>query len=228
MRGLGIGILLTTLIFIISDNKDKMTDKEIIARATDLGMVMRDKQNTKDVLDDGASDQNLTGTPEPSMTEAPTASPTPSGEAETTDAPEPATDTSGPAADASESADDAEPGKTQNPDVTTDTASTQSSGQGQTSDAAGQPGNSGTDKRDNADGQNNASVDEQMGIVVPIIKGMSSGKVAKLLQDLGLVDDADKFNDYIVKAGKADVIWHGTYTIPKDASYEEIMDIISE
>lgn len=69
---------------------------------------------------------------------------------------------------------------------------------------------------------------EDLGEISFTIKsGMSSGKVAKLLYQLGLVDDADKFNEYIVDAGKANVIQVGTYSVLPGASYEDILNKIA-
>lgn len=44
LRGLGIGIIITTLVLMIaySGHKTELTDEEIIARAEDLGMVMKE------------------------------------------------------------------------------------------------------------------------------------------------------------------------------------------
>ena len=45
MRGLGIGIVLTTLILTINNPKEKLTDAEVKARAESLGMVMKEEDN---------------------------------------------------------------------------------------------------------------------------------------------------------------------------------------
>lgn len=77
MRGLGIGIVLTTLIFTIGGPKEKLSDNEIIKRAEALGMVKEDKSNSS--LDKAMDDMNLTVTPSVTpaakSTEAPTAKP---------------------------------------------------------------------------------------------------------------------------------------------------------
>lgn len=54
LRGLGIGIIITTLILMVtlSGGKEKLSDDEIIQRAEALGMVMADTEETKN------SDQN--------------------------------------------------------------------------------------------------------------------------------------------------------------------------
>lgn len=50
LRGLGIGILITTIIFMIFIRMDKnhlITDKEIMARAEKLGMIMQEEDDSK-------------------------------------------------------------------------------------------------------------------------------------------------------------------------------------
>ena len=48
LRGLGIGIIVTAIILIIARNTgNKMSDKEIIKRAEELGMVMKETESDK-------------------------------------------------------------------------------------------------------------------------------------------------------------------------------------
>lgn len=88
MRGLGIGIVLTTLILTIANPKERLTDTEIKKRAMDLGMV--EKKDEKEEALSGLLDKNKptikpsvapTEAPEPTaLTEQPTLTPTPSPE----------------------------------------------------------------------------------------------------------------------------------------------------
>lgn len=79
MRGLGIGILLTTIIFVLSGYNKGLTDEEIKERAVDLGMVSEDQNDSSDegsldkALGDILTEKNPT--PEPSL--EPTSEPTP-------------------------------------------------------------------------------------------------------------------------------------------------------
>lgn len=70
---------------------------------------------------------------------------------------------------------------------------------------------------------NNGSAD----VSFTIIKGMSSDEAADVLAKAGLVGDAKEFNRYIIDAGKASVILPGNYTLPANATYEEIMKAIT-
>jgi len=95
MRGLGIGIILTTLVLAISGNKEKLTNEEIISRAMKLGMVMEEdqKDSLEEVLEN--SNPNLTATPWPtvlpelSITPEPTKTPDPTETPEPTETPKP-------------------------------------------------------------------------------------------------------------------------------------------
>ena len=72
--------------------------------------------------------------------------------------------------------------------------------------------------------------DEAVGkeITFTIKRGMSSGKVAKLLKEKGLITDDKEFNEYITEAGKEGDIRIGTYTLTEGASYDEIVDNITQ
>ena len=75
MRGLGLGIVLTTLIITISNPKQKLTDDQIKNRAEKLGMVMKDEKSSN--LDKALKDMDLSTTPKPSDSVKPTKIPTP-------------------------------------------------------------------------------------------------------------------------------------------------------
>ena len=74
MRGLGIGLCLAAIILSfgrVNDKKENMTDKEIMQRAQELGMIMPDDQ-----LHNVLNGLNATGSPSPTKSVAPTTSPT--------------------------------------------------------------------------------------------------------------------------------------------------------
>ena len=176
MRGLGIGIILTTLILTIANPKEKLSDTEVIKRAKALGMVdakeLEDKSLSK-VLENSK------------LTLAPSVTPTIALTPEPTITPEP----------------------TQVPTPKPTLAPTQ---------AVEIPAN------EDRDGVNTGEL-----ITFSVVPGMSSGKVAAMLVEKGLIKDADDFNQYIVKVGKASVIRVGDYTLPKGASYEDIITKIT-
>ncbi len=102
MRGLGIGIILTTLIIAIANPKKEISDQEVKKRAEALGMVMKEEsnKNLEDILASVGPTKpatvtttpaptpvltpeptpTVTPTPEPTPTVAPTPKPTPTPE----------------------------------------------------------------------------------------------------------------------------------------------------
>ncbi len=187
MRGLGIGILLTTLIFALSDTEEKLTDKEIMVRARALGMVTVEESNQQleQVLEDikpTGLEEQPSGTPAAEPTAEPTKVP-----AEPTAAP-----TIAPTPEPT-------PEPTKVPDQTVEETPT------------------------------NQTEDQENGAEInfTIKSGMSSGQVAALLVEIGLVDSEEEFNKYIVKVGKASVIRVGDYSLPKGASYWDIVTEIT-
>lgn len=191
MRGLGIGIILTTLIFVLANPKEKLSEAEIKNEAAKLGMVMAEEQNDKleDVLDKIKPSISPTDTPsvEPTITPAtdltqlPTILPTPT------------------------LAPTKKPTPTITPTVTEKPIPTKTSNPTEEENTQG----NGSD------------------INFTIKSGMSSVQVAKILEEMGLIDDADKFNDYIVKKGKASIIRVGTYSIQDGATYDQIITVIT-
>ncbi len=171
MRGLGVGILLTTLVLAIANPKEELTDQEVIKRAEALGMELKsDKDNVLgEMLENSKLSEAPTQMPEkpsPEPTQEPSPSPEPTKEPEPTAAPE----------DPKE------------------------------------------EKSQERDGVNTGEL-----IAFTVEKGMSSGEVAALLEKVGLIQDSDDFNKYIMKKGKASVIGIGTYTLPIGVTYDEII-----
>lgn len=64
-------------------------------------------------------------------------------------------------------------------------------------------------------------------VTFTIKRGMTSYQVAELLYEKGLIDNVKDFDKYIISKGKASVIRIGTYTLPKNSSYQEILNTIT-
>lgn len=209
MRGLGIGIVLTTLILSIGNTKEKLSDEAIIKRASALGMVMKDDSDSelKEVIEGikpTGTNNDTTQKPNPEPTKDPSASSDPATESSESPTPGVSEDlTEEPSITPTE---EAAVTPTEEPTPTPSAESTP------------EPTPTTEPETDGAEGGN---------ITFTIVKGMSSGKVAAMLLEKGLIDDQEAFNDYIVEAGKADVIRIGTYTLPKSSSYAEIVRAIT-
>jgi rhodanese-related sulfurtransferase len=61
-----------------------------------------------------------------------------------------------------------------------------------------------------------------------IERGMSSYEVAKMLHEIGLVEDLVGFDKYLMEEGKSKIIRVGAYSIKNGASFDEIAEIITE
>ncbi len=168
MRGLGIGICLTTLI--LSFGKDQISNEEIVQRAEKLGM--KKTEETEDKLHNVLDEFDATKTPSPSIVLSPSAVPSPTLALSPTMAPSPTI--------------------MQSPT----------------------PEPTATSKPTKAPGKK---------IAFSIKGGMSSDSVASVLQEAGVIKNAKKFNEYIIKKGKASVIRVGNYSISEGASYDDII-----
>lgn len=57
--------------------------------------------------------------------------------------------------------------------------------------------------------------------------GLLSSSVAREMQEAGIIDDADAFDDYVEKNGYGRLVRSGKYDIPDGADYETIAKIIT-
>lgn len=202
MRGLGIGIILTTLILTIGNNT--ISDEEVIRRANALGMSFKDEEEdklNKMLGNNDAEEQGVTPVvtvtiapsptnaeqPASELTPEPTPTLAPASEKKPTDAPEPTSA--------------AKPTKEQKPTETVKPTTAPKA------DIVTKP----------VSGSK---------ISFTIERGMGSGEVAKVLMEAGVIKDAADFNRYIMKQGQAGNIKIGVFKIKKNASYDEIMKMI--
>lgn len=193
MRGLGIGIILTTLILLIANPKDNLSDAKIMERAKELGMMSAkdlENESLSHLLESGKVTMSPSTTPSNLPTQDPTKTPETTKEPDPTKTPEPTKEP--------EPTKSPEPTKTPTPAIE-------------------------APENDNRDGVNTGEL-----ITFSVVPGMSSGKVAALLVEKGLINDADDFNQYIVREGKASVIRIGEYTLPMGASYGDIVAMITK
>ncbi|MBS5932849.1 MAG: hypothetical protein KIC94_08210 [Clostridiales bacterium] len=62
---------------------------------------------------------------------------------------------------------------------------------------------------------------------IKITSGMTATSVGKLLNEKGVIEDADEFRTYMSEQGYSSKILVGEYLIPLDATYKKIADIIT-
>jgi hypothetical protein len=274
MRGLGMGIVLTTLILTIGKSKETLSDEEIMKRAAELGMVLDEEEDRFDELLTNISPTNSTKAPEVSVTSEPSVSVSPTSDPTITPASsvsEEALETIASTTDEEGTASvtptvEEEPSATKTPavkeedtasktptvkkeetatktptvkeeDIASKTPTVKEETASETPDveeeeaAAISPtpkeeGSVEKEAKPSADAKEEKAerqASDQL-ITFTVKKGMSSDRVAAILEEKGLVKDADDFNRYIIKVGKSKIIRVGTFSLPKNASYEDIVN----
>lgn len=214
MRGLGIGILLTTTILTISfhtSSKTQMTDEEIMRRAEELGMKSADEDKYN-------LDELLTPTIEPSK----------SADGETVET-----------ADEINTEESIESNENQTKEDTTEQSTEETTEQSvkntvepveeqsgeETTGQVEEPKDTMTDNTLEEEKNENTETEEKT-VVIEIKKGMTSEEVATLLKNYGVIDDNKLFNQHLIENGYEGIIDYGTFEFPKNASYDQITDII--
>ncbi len=238
LRGLGIGIIVTAILMGVFLSADKgMTDEEVIARAKKLGMteagaaVLSDTDtaeadaNDPDNQDGEASQQN---TPEEDLSdiekilaEADAAGNDSQSGGETESGLPNSTvgnGTTGNSAAGDRVPDDEESGE--------DEPDTEAMG------AAGpkeEPGgaDSENESEEAAPEEDNSAITSAQIRTISIVSGDGSYSVAKKLADAGIVLSAETFDTFLCQNGYDKKIRTGTFSIPADASDEQIARIVT-
>ncbi|MBE5949133.1 MAG: endolytic transglycosylase MltG [Lachnospiraceae bacterium] len=216
LKGLGTGILFTSIILSISfavydRQNDKKTEDEIIAAALEAGMVWPEESSSdEDTTPDentpeGTTPEETTTTPIESTPEATTP------EATTPEATTPEETTTTPI--------ETTPEKTTT--VPEQTTSEQTTPEESTTK---EPETTLKKDLDACILYKDASK-----VKIQILKGMNSYDVAKILEKAGILKgfaDREAFNDYLVASGYSGLILVGIFEIPVGATYNEIISIV--
>lgn len=232
MRGLGIGIIVTALLMgVASDNKIPLSDAEIKMRALELGMVESDSLKLSDIPKvavgpsvegmpltpgaDGTSAEGSGGAAEPgeqsgSMDAA-------GGESDAGNGNGAADGESG-AGNGSGAADEEEA-----PGDESVAAGSESNGGSEGGTASSENDVDGSGGRDSG----NRGDDSDDSVAVVIESGSTSYSVCQLLEQLGLVEDASVFDEYLCGMGYSRSVREGTFHIAPGTSQEEIAEIIT-
>ena len=236
LRGIGLGIIFAVLIMIIAihNHKDSfLSDKEIIEKAKELGMVMSDNNS-----------ENISGTElkfgsESSTTEiykvdtetakAPSESASSQKNDKTISKDSESEDAQSDGASTNKNLTDKTTEDKNSTDKAADKASEDKNSTDKTTDKASEDKNS-TEKTsekssENKDAKNNNSQTNDY-VIIKVKQGDVCRTISEALQNLGLVDDAEDFRKYMGKKGYADRIHAGEYKIPRNSTYEEIAQIL--
>ncbi len=191
LRGLGVGILVSTIILMIASaiHKPELSDGEIISRARELGMVMHTETSASEGIPKAERD---TETEENTQNEKET-------------------------------------------EKQKDTEKENGTEEQKDTEKEEKPRDTEKDKKDKTGKTDQPKETEkpkepQSGKTVKeftVHRGESSNTVAEHLQEAGLVDDAVKFNEFLVNEKYDSRILPGTVQIPEGASYKEVAEFIT-
>lgn len=204
LRGLGIGILITTVILSLAGiGRKNMTDEEVVKRAKELGMV-------ESTLLSDLPDQ--TKAEEVRPTEPETLEPETSLQPET-----------------SEQENSAEPEAGSEPETSEPEVSPEPEETASTPETPAAPGETPVSPEETPVSPENGNPDTPAGKTVTLVigRGESSTTVSKNLKKAGIVEDAAAFDRFLCNNGYDKKIITGTYEIPYGASEEEIAKIIT-
>ena len=71
------------------------------------------------------------------------------------------------------------------------------------------------------------ALDESVTCELTVTGRTTSIDVARKLQQSGVIEDADDFNDYLCENGYAEIIQNGKFTVIKGMTYEQIARLIT-
>ena len=213
LRGLGLGILITALVFSIAGPKE-LSDEDIIKRAEELGYVKDEDSSLgiKDLLNKetpaptgplytveipGAENPLVpTPTKEPAPTETVEPTPTEVPEVSVTSTPEP----------------------TVTPTVTPTPVPTNTPIPTPTATPVPSP---------TVQPQPTNSPSEVITAVIVVERGNTATVVCNKIQQAGIVSNANKLRDYLVAQNLTDYINIGTYTMSSDMTFAEIAKLLT-
>lgn len=209
MRGLGIGMVVTAILMgATASHGIPLTDAEIKARASELGMVDSNSLKLSDVGGAVSSKADEASGGETDGSEGNDAKPENSGSEDT----EPGETESG----------NEEPGETEPENEEPGVPESENEEPGET-----EPRNEEPREPELGDDEPGEPVSGDSSVTIVIDPGMGSYEISKIFAEAGLVDDADSFDSYLCSNLYSRKIVDGTYEIPIGTSQEEIAKIIT-
>lgn len=206
LRGLGAGIVLSAVVMGVTSSKSDLTDAEIRKKAVDLGMIEK-----PDALESMLKETKTPETSEPvadADTENASDTKQPVETKAVSQSTEPPEATARPAGKSGNTGNNAKPAATRKPAATSVPKAT--SKPIVTSKPVTQPKKT-----------------QREILRVSIEAGMWSEEISQRFKELGLVDNAKKFDDFLCDNNYASDIHVGEYNIPKGSTYEQIAKIIT-
>ena len=221
LRGLGIGIAVTTIILAISHNANRrMSDSEVIERARELGMTYTTPAQESS-SDNGASQEDTQESD--SMTEESTKE-----SDETSSDEESSDDISSGEPSSSENASETETSTEEEASSVQETSSVRETTSAQPVTETTTPQETTTQETTTQETQTETEnvTEPEAGTVVTytltIASGMSSNTVCEMLKRAGIIENPADFDNFLVGNGYADRIRVGSFEVNSGMSYEEL------
>lgn len=220
LRGLGIGIVVTTIILAISHNAGRrMSDSEVIERAKELGMAYTtaaQENSTESAADTTEPETDTTepvttGQESPTDTEAGSTAETESSETSTT---------------VQETTTGIRETTTQQETTTQETTTQETTATRATQESTTETTHEASATEAETTQAENESTETEASTVITytltIASGMSSNTVCDILKKNGIIADSGDFDRFLVSNGYADRIRVGSFEVNSGMSYDEL------
>ena len=205
LRGLGIGILLTVIILSITNagKSNPLTDQEIIQRAEQLGMIMKDdkeekkKESSKNKEDAEKSETEKIEDDSENMESSKNEEDSEKSEAEKVE--------------------EVQDSESEREDPNTDSVAGESDNQSQEEQ---------TSNEEEATGTEFSQTYEGPFLEVEITPGLDAYQISAKLEEAGVIDNATSFRNFLWNKDADIIINSGDYQIPKGITYEDLARMI--
>ena len=212
LRGVGIGILVTTIILTVTHSSERrMSDSEVIDRAIELGMSFSASHSGQQSSTEEASSEESSAGQETSGDDV-TDDLQHDGETETE------MRSQSPSETVSESTSDGEASTGKVSETVT----------GMTTQAITETTETTTELTTGNDNAGSAAgvMNNEVTCTINITKGMSSRTVCDMLKQNGIIEDAADFDRYLIKTGYDDKIRVGEVEVNSGMTYEELTALL--
>lgn len=219
LRGLGIGIVVTTIILAISHNAGRrMSDSEVIGRAKELGMAYTTAAQENSTESAAETTETETDTTEPVTTGQESTTDTEAGstaETESSEASATAQETTGVRETTTQQ-------ETTTQETTIQETTTTRAAQESTAETTHEAS---TTETETTQAENESTETEASTVItytLTIASGMSSNTVCDILKKNGIIADSGDFDRFLVSSGYADRIRVGSFEVNSGMSYDEL------
>ncbi len=220
LRGLGIGIVVTTIILAISHNAGRrMSDSEVIERAKELGMAYTTAAQENSTESAADTTEPETDTTEPVTTGQESPTDTEAGSTAETESSEASTTVQETTTGIRETT--TQQGTTTQETTTQETTATRAAQESTTETTH----EASATEAETTQAENESTETEASTVItytLTIASGMSSNTVCDILKKNGIIADSGDFDRFLVSNGYADRIRVGSFEVNSGMSYDEL------